>query len=54
MVEEKKEYWRWTEGYFLDKDIDWRKAKSITLGIDIGSVSTQAVIMTDGKIYCYA
>ncbi len=54
MAEEKKEYWRWTEGYFLDKDIDWRKAKSITLGIDIGSVSTQAVIMADGKIYCYA
>ena len=54
MAEEKKEYWRWTEGYFLDKDIDWRKAKSITMGIDIGSVSTQAVIMADGKIYCYA
>ena len=54
MAEEKKEYWRWTEGYFIDKDIDWRKAKSITSGIDIGSVSTQAVIMTDGKIYCYS
>ncbi|MBI4287374.1 MAG: benzoyl-CoA reductase, bzd-type, subunit Q [Chloroflexi bacterium] len=54
MVEEKKEYWRWTEGLYLNKDIDWRKAKSITLGVDIGSVSTQAVVLTDGKIYCFA
>lgn len=54
MAEEKKEYWRWTEGAYVNPDIDWRKAKTVTCGVDIGSVSTQAVIMTDGQIYCYS
>jgi len=45
------EYWRWTESRWNDPDIDWRKAKTITAGVDVGSVSSQAVIMVDGKIF---
>jgi len=33
--------------------MDWRDAHVITAGVDVGSVSSQAVIMTDGEVYCY-
>lgn len=55
MAEEKRqEFWRWTESNWVNPDIDWRQAKFITVGIDVGSVSSQAVIMADGQIYAYA
>jgi len=47
------EYWRWKE-YTWKADKDWRGASTITAGIDIGSVSSQAVIMTDGEVYAYS
>jgi benzoyl-CoA reductase subunit A len=54
MAEEKKgEFWRWTESNWVNPEIDWKKAKYLTLGIDVGSVSTQAVIMADGEIFAY-
>jgi bzd-type benzoyl-CoA reductase Q subunit len=34
--------------------VDRTKAKVITGGVDVGSVSTQAVVMADGELYCYA
>ncbi len=49
----KREFWRWEESNWVNPDIDWRKAQFITLGIDVGSVSSQSVIMTDGDIYVY-
>lgn len=52
--EEKQPCWRWTEGNWADPDGDWKKATFITAGIDVGSVSSQAVIMADGKIYAYS
>ncbi len=54
MADEKKnEFWRWTETNWKNPDLDWRQARYITVGIDVGSVSTQAVIMADGLIYAY-
>jgi activator of 2-hydroxyglutaryl-CoA dehydratase len=54
MAEEKKpEFWRWTETNWVNPQTDWKKAKTITVGIDVGSVSTQAVIMADGEIFAY-
>ena len=50
----KQEFWRWDESNWKDPNIDWKDAKYITVGIDVGSVSSQAVIMTDGQIYAYA
>lgn len=49
-----KEFWRWTEYNWVNPDLDWRKAKIITAGIDVGSVSTQAVIMLDGELYAFS
>ena len=55
MAEEKKqEFWRWTESNWKNPDIDWENAKFITVGIDVGSVSSQACIMADRKIFAYA
>ena len=48
-----QEFWRWTESNWKNPDLDWKVAKYITLGIDVGSVSSQAVIMADGHIYAY-
>ncbi len=51
---EKKEYWRWLESRWTNPDLDWKQAKIITAGVDVGSVSTQAVIMADGQLYAYS
>jgi len=52
--EKKKEYWRWLETRWTSPDVDWKQGDIITAGVDVGSVSTQAVIMVDGKLYAYA
>lgn len=49
-----KEFWRWKEYNWHNEEMDWRKGKIITAGVDVGSVSTQAVIMVDGELYAYA
>jgi len=49
-----KEYWRWTESNWRDPDIDWKEGDIISAGIDVGSVSSQAVILVDGKLYTYS
>jgi bzd-type benzoyl-CoA reductase Q subunit len=51
---EKKEYWRWSESNWRNPQIqDWRGA-TVTAGVDVGSTSTQAVIMVDGQVFTYA
>jgi bzd-type benzoyl-CoA reductase Q subunit len=47
-------FWRWAEFRWSSPELDWRGAEKITAGVDVGSVSTQAVVMVDGKIYCYS
>jgi bzd-type benzoyl-CoA reductase Q subunit len=53
-MSEKKEFWRWTEYNWRDENADWRKAQIISAGVDVGSVSSQAVLMCDGKLYSYS
>ena len=48
------EYWRWTESRWTNPDIDWKDGQVISGGVDVGSVSTQAVVMVDGKLFCYS
>ena len=52
-VPEKKEFWRWQENVWIDETKDWKKAKILTCGIDVGSVSSQAVLVVDGELYGY-
>ena len=53
-AESKKDYWKWTESRYTNPDFKWEDGEIITAGVDVGSVSTQAVIMVDGKLYCYS
>jgi bzd-type benzoyl-CoA reductase Q subunit len=48
------EYWRWKEYRWHDEEKDWRGGDLITAGVDVGSVSSQAVIVVDGELYAYA
>jgi bzd-type benzoyl-CoA reductase Q subunit len=49
-----QEFWHWKEYNWHAPDISWPKGKIVTAGVDVGSVSTQAVVMVDGKLYAYA
>jgi len=49
-----KEYWRWTESRWINNDIIGLSDKVLTAGIDIGSTSTQAVVMADGELFAWA
>jgi len=54
MSEEKKqEYWRWTETNWKNPDVEWKDGTFVTVGIDVGSVSSQAVVMVDGQVFAY-
>jgi bzd-type benzoyl-CoA reductase Q subunit len=53
-LSEKKEFWRWKEYRWHDESIDWKDADIISAGVDIGSVSSQAVILVDGKLYAFS
>ena len=49
-----KEYWRWPESRWTSPDIDWKTGNIISGGVDVGSVSSQAVVMVDGQLFCYS
>ncbi len=49
-----QEFWRWKESAWHDESMDPSKAQIITAGCDVGSVSSQAVIMLDGQLYAFA
>ncbi|MDP2660559.1 MAG: benzoyl-CoA reductase, bzd-type, subunit Q [Dehalococcoidia bacterium] len=49
-----QEFWRWKESAWHDESMDPSKAQIITAGCDVGSVSSQAVIMLDGQVYAFA
>ena len=50
----KTEYWRWLEYQRIMPGMDWKNAGIITAGVDVGSVGSKAVIMTDGEIYSWS
>jgi len=55
MAEEKtQEYWRWPEYRYTVPGKDWHNAKSVTVGVDIGSVGSKAVVIVDGELYAYS
>ncbi|HEY78349.1 MAG TPA: benzoyl-CoA reductase, bzd-type, subunit Q [Dehalococcoidia bacterium] len=49
-----KDFRDWDQYRWTAPDTDWRKASIVSCGIDIGSISTQAVIMVDGQLYAYS
>jgi bzd-type benzoyl-CoA reductase Q subunit len=53
-MEVESEFWRWKEYNWSDPSISWQDADIIAAGIDVGSVSSQAVIVADGKLLAYS
>ncbi len=53
-MEEQKEYFRWVESTYVNPEMDWRKAEIVSAGIDVGSVSSQMVVLCDGALYAYS
>ncbi|MBU0514237.1 MAG: benzoyl-CoA reductase, bzd-type, subunit Q [Proteobacteria bacterium] len=49
-----EEFWRWTESNWHDEAKDWKAADIVSAGVDVGSVSSQVVVMLDGEIYAYS
>jgi len=49
-----QEYWRWKEYNWHDPNECWKNAKMLTAGVDVGSVSTQAVVMADGELCAFS
>ena len=47
-------YWKWPESGGVSEGINWREAKRITAGVDVGTTSTQAAILCDGALFGHA
>jgi bzd-type benzoyl-CoA reductase Q subunit len=47
------EFWRWSDTAWQAPDVRWRDASAVTVGIDVGSVSSQAVLLADGRPLSY-
>ena len=47
-------YAGWKEYSWKASDKDWTTAKTITAGVDVGSVSSQALVLTDNNTFCYS
>jgi bzd-type benzoyl-CoA reductase Q subunit len=52
--EGKTEYWRWLEYQRVMPSRGLNNAEIITAGVDVGSVGSKAVIMTDGDVYSWS
>jgi bzd-type benzoyl-CoA reductase Q subunit len=48
------EYWRWSEQNWVSPAVDWKSGERITAGVDVGSVSSQAVVLVDGRLFTYS
>ena len=49
-----KEYWRWKEYNWTNEEIDWKAGSIISAGVDVGSVSSQAVVLVDGELFTFS
>ena len=48
------QFWRWQENRWHDPAINWQAADVISAGVDVGSVSSQAVVVVDGALYAWS
>jgi len=54
MAEARPEFWRWQERRWRDDTVDPRAGGILSAGVDVGSVSSQAVVMVDGRLYAWS
>ena len=48
------EHFSWREYTWHAANKDWRKARMITAGVDVGSSASKAVVMADGELLAYS
>jgi bzd-type benzoyl-CoA reductase Q subunit len=48
------EYWRWPEEDGVSTGVDCKNASVVAAGVDIGAISSKAVIMCDGELAAYS
>lgn len=48
------EFWRWEESVWVDPDRTIKAGALVTAGVDVGSTSSQAVVLIDGEMAGYA
>lgn len=53
MTDEPTEFWRWSERVWHAPGLERREGAIVAVGIDVGSVSSQAVILVDGELSAY-
>ena len=49
-----QEFWRWKEYNWQDPNKSWENGAILTGGVDVGSVSTQAVVMSNGTLCAFS
>ncbi len=49
-----EEFWRWSERSWRDTKRRWHKTSAIAAGVDVGSVSSKAVVLVDGEVYAWS
>ena len=49
-----QEYWKWPETSWVSKGVERKDAGAITCGVDVGTTSTQAAVMSGGTLVGYA
>ena len=45
------EYGRWPEDAWTSDKVDWKAAKAVTAGVDIGTTSAQCAVLCDGELF---
>jgi benzoyl-CoA reductase subunit A len=53
-MKEGMDYSAWPESRWTSADIDWKSAKAIHAGVDIGTTSAQTAILCDGELFGYS
>jgi predicted CoA-substrate-specific enzyme activase len=48
------DYWKMSEYASISGQIDWTGAKMIVAGVDVGAVTSKAVILLDGQPYAFS
>jgi predicted CoA-substrate-specific enzyme activase len=49
-----KGYGKWPESWWTADGVDWKSAKEIAAGVDVGTTSAQSAVFVDGKLFGWA
>jgi predicted CoA-substrate-specific enzyme activase len=50
----KADDWKMSECASMNEQLDWKKAKVIVAGVDVGAVSSKAMILLDGQPFAFS